>query len=128
MLYASHGRAEPTDQYPAHRTGLSAQNTMVRTYKREFSSLCGAHELQCVLGEVFVLYPARSARVVSTRRTCDPGQPRRAAISTFQIEPPRKCAHLGTSHAPRKSLEATVRNAWSSLLAQGKLLASAHRN
>ena len=68
-----------------------------------------------MLGEVFALYPARSARAVGTRRTCDPGQPRRAAISTFQIEPPRKYAHFGTSHAPRKSLEAALGNAWSSL-------------
>ena len=71
------------------------------------------------------MYPARSARAVGTRRSCDLAQPRRAAISTCQIEPPRRCAHFGTSHAPRKSLEAALGNAWSSLLAQGKLLARA---
>ena len=73
-------------------------------------------------GEGSVLCPVREAGAAGAQRACERAQPRRAAISTFQIAPPRNSTHFGTSHAPRKSLEAALGNAWSSssLVATGR--------
>eukprot|EP01044_Picomonas_judraskeda_P000516 COSAG03_NODE_22_length_20538_cov_27.667286_18_plen_155_part_00 len=73
-------------------------------------------------GEGSVLCPVREAGAAGAQRACERAQPRRAAISTFRIAPPRNSTHFGTSHAPRKSLEAALGNAWSSssLVATGR--------